>query len=140
MWRQRHPGFESLALRFTTTQVGAIFGPDLGSVISGAERRSRQTPVAAQSQARKWSSRNDGDAHSNRVNKPRENHTENTHPTASTEWLTVMQVCDRAHIGRTYLYDAWATGTGPRYSQVGGKRLIKDTWLNDWLLAHEVTD
>ena len=72
------------------------------------------------------------------MNKPRENHTENTHPTASTEWLTVMQVCDRAHIGRTYLYDAWATGTGPRYSQVGGKRLIKDTRLNDWLLAHEV--
>ena len=71
------------------------------------------------------------------MKKTRENQHTNTHPSA-TEWLTVKQVCDRAHIGRTYLYDAWATNAGPRYSQIGGKRLIKDTWLNDWLLAHEV--
>ena len=63
--------------------------------------------------------------------------TANTQPTP-IEWLTAKQVCERAHIGRTYLYDAWATGTGPRYAQVGTKRLIKDAWLNDWLLAQEV--
>ena len=56
----------------------------------------------------------------------------------TTEWLTVKQVCHHAHLSRTFLYEQWACGTGPRYTQIGGKRLVKDVWLESWLLSQEV--
>ncbi len=54
-----------------------------------------------------------------------------------SEWLTVQQVCERAHMSRSYLYGQWADGTGPRYSE-GSQRLVLASWLDDWLLSREV--
>jgi hypothetical protein len=54
------------------------------------------------------------------------------------EWLTVDDVCERAHIGKSYLYEQWSKGVGPRFSQVGKRRLVLDEWLTDWLMMREV--
>ena len=32
----------------------------------------------------------------------------------------------------------WAYGEGPRHSQVGNRRLVREDWLQDWLMAGEV--
>lgn len=56
----------------------------------------------------------------------------------SNEWLGIEEVCGRVGLCRTSLYDMWARGVGPRFSQVGRRRLVRAEWLEDWLLACEV--
>lgn len=54
------------------------------------------------------------------------------------EWLDPDGVCEMIGIGRTALYALWRDGRGPRYSQVGRRRLVREDWLEDWLLECEV--
>lgn len=56
----------------------------------------------------------------------------------SNEWLDVDTVCGQVGLCRTTLYELWARGQGPRFSQVGRRRLVRDEWLEDWLLSCEV--
>ena len=55
-----------------------------------------------------------------------------------TKWLTVTEACKVARCSRAGMYKWWAIGDGPRYSEIGRKRLIREDWLEDWLLAGEV--
>lgn len=52
--------------------------------------------------------------------------------------MTVDEVCKALMMGRSALYDRWAAGTGPRYSQVGRNRLVRVEWLDDYLMSCEV--
>ena len=128
----RPPGFESLALRhhFPTSEGHfglSIGGPDLSPNISSISL-SRHTVATRKKFVRDFTYPP--------ISGPMNTHTnECSH---CNEWLTVDQVCKQAHIGRTYLYVRWAAGDGPRFSQVGGKRLVRADWLGDWLLMAEV--
>ena len=65
-------------------------------------------------------------------------HCPGTVSVVSNEWLGIEDVCGRVGLCRTSLYDMWARGVGPRFSQVGRRRLVRAEWLEDWLLACEV--
>lgn len=52
--------------------------------------------------------------------------------------MTPDEVCERVGIGRTALYGLWRDGKGPRFSQVGRRRLVREDWLEDWLISCEV--
>ena len=53
-------------------------------------------------------------------------------------WLTVLEACEVARCSRAGLYKWWACGEGPRYVELGRKRLVRQDWLEDWMLAAEV--
>lgn len=48
-------------------------------------------------------------------------------------------MCEQVGIGRTALYGLWRDGKGPRYAQVGRRRLVRADWVEDWLLSAEVS-
>lgn len=54
-----------------------------------------------------------------------------------SEWIDPDGVCEMVGIGRTALYAMWREGRGPRYSQVGRRRLVRAEWVEDWLLSCE---
>lgn len=37
------------------------------------------------------------------------------------------------------LYRLWDRGEGPRFCQVGRRRITRNDWLSDWLYGHEVS-
>lgn len=58
-------------------------------------------------------------------------------PTAP-EVYTVDEFCRAFRIGKTSLYELWKEeGKGPRYFQVGNRRLISAKAAGDWILALE---
>jgi hypothetical protein len=44
----------------------------------------------------------------------------------------VEEFCRRHGISRAYLYLLWRRGEGPRYMQVGARRLISKEAARDW--------
>lgn len=55
------------------------------------------------------------------------------------QWMDTRGVCEQVGIGRTALYGLWRDGKGPRYAQVGRRRLVRADWVEDWLLSAEVS-
>jgi hypothetical protein len=51
---------------------------------------------------------------------------------------TVAQFCERHRISRAFLYVLWAQGRGPRYMQVGTRRLISDEAAAAWRRQMEI--
>lgn len=51
---------------------------------------------------------------------------------------SVESFCKRHGISRAYLYLLWRRGEGPRYMQVGARRLISREAAADWRRAVEV--
>lgn len=47
--------------------------------------------------------------------------------------LTVTQFCLHYSISRAKLYGLWAKGFGPRYKQIGAKRLISLGHAEEWI-------
>ena len=58
--------------------------------------------------------------------------------TTTARWLTTAEVAEAARMSRSTIYRMWACGEGPRHSQVGNRRLVREDWLQDWLMAGEV--
>jgi hypothetical protein len=49
----------------------------------------------------------------------------------------VDEFCKRHGISRAYLYLLWRRGAGPRYMQVGARRLISKEAAADWRRSTE---
>jgi hypothetical protein len=49
----------------------------------------------------------------------------------------VEEFCKRHGISRAYLYLLWRRGEGPRFMQVGARRLISKEAAADWRKASE---
>jgi hypothetical protein len=45
---------------------------------------------------------------------------------------TVSEFCDTHRISRSKLYQLWAIGAGPRFIQVGTKKIITVEAASDW--------
>jgi hypothetical protein len=52
---------------------------------------------------------------------------------------TVNEFCDAHRISRSKLYQLWATRSGPRFIQIGTKRIITTEAAAKWRHAGEVT-
>jgi hypothetical protein len=50
---------------------------------------------------------------------------------------SVDDFCNRHDISRAYLYVLWRRGEGPRFMQVGARRLISKEAGADWRLSLE---
>jgi hypothetical protein len=50
---------------------------------------------------------------------------------------SVQEFCTRHGISRAYLYLLWKRGAGPRFMQVGTRRLISKEAAADWRKASE---
>ena len=55
----------------------------------------------------------------------------------TNEWLTASEAALEVRVSRATLYRYWSLGNGPRYSQLGARRLVRRAWLTDWLLEKE---
>jgi len=53
--------------------------------------------------------------------------------------FTVDQFCRRNSISRAFLYLLWQRGQGPRYMQLGTRRLISAEAAADWRREREAT-
>jgi hypothetical protein len=51
--------------------------------------------------------------------------------------FSVEQFCKRHDISRAYVYLLWRRGEGPRFMQVGTRRLISKEAAADWRRANE---
>jgi hypothetical protein len=47
--------------------------------------------------------------------------------------FTVSEFCSTFSVGRTALYEAWRQGRGPRFFQIGKRRLISSESAFDWV-------
>jgi hypothetical protein len=45
---------------------------------------------------------------------------------------TVDEFCNAHRISRSKLYELWATGKGPRFIQIGAKKIITNEAASDW--------
>jgi len=45
---------------------------------------------------------------------------------------TVNEFCDAHRISRSKLYELWSAGVGPRFIQVGTKKIITNEAAADW--------
>ena len=50
---------------------------------------------------------------------------------------TVNEFCDAHRISRSKLYELWSAGIGPRFIQVGTKKIITNEAAADWRRAGE---
>jgi hypothetical protein len=50
---------------------------------------------------------------------------------------TVNEFCDAHRISRSKLYELWSAGVGPRFIQVGTKKIITNEAAADWRRAGE---
>jgi hypothetical protein len=50
---------------------------------------------------------------------------------------TVDEFCDAHRISRSKLYELWAAGIGPRFIQIGTKKIISIEAAAAWRLANE---
>jgi predicted DNA-binding transcriptional regulator AlpA len=55
----------------------------------------------------------------------------------TNEWLTASEAALEVRVSRATLYRYWSLGNGPRYSQLGARRLVRRAWLTGWLLEKE---
>jgi hypothetical protein len=51
----------------------------------------------------------------------------------------VQEFCDRNGISRAFLYQLWRRGDGPRFLQLGTRRLISKEASADWRRSLEQT-
>lgn len=53
---------------------------------------------------------------------------------------TVSEFCDAHRISRSKLYQLWSTNLGPRFMQIGTKRIITTEAAANWRRAGEAAD
>jgi hypothetical protein len=66
----------------------------------------------------------------------------NFHPlpeSKEVDAFSVDEFCRRHGISRAYLYLMWRRGDGPRFMQVGARRLISKEAAADWRRSMEQT-
>jgi predicted DNA-binding transcriptional regulator AlpA len=51
--------------------------------------------------------------------------------------FAIDEFCKRHSISRSYLYILWSRGDGPRFMQIGARRLISREAARDWRQASE---
>jgi hypothetical protein len=51
---------------------------------------------------------------------------------------TVAEFCDTHRISRSRLYQLWRAGTGPRFTQLDGRRRITVEAAADWRASIEI--
>lgn len=52
--------------------------------------------------------------------------------TDNTDAYSIREFVERHGISRAYLYQLWAEGAGPRYMQLGRRRLISRESAAEW--------
>jgi hypothetical protein len=51
--------------------------------------------------------------------------------------FTVSEFCDRHRVSRSWLYEEWRAGRGPKFKNIGVKRIITNEAAAEWRNADQ---